>query len=125
MPTATKHPTSISALLDAPAPGTVTFRPKVTTAPWEDAPTPAAESRLLTIAEAAGVVPLSAKQLYRVAARPDSPFRKVEGRWVAYEDELHRWIKSHPTGDELSESSAADSDSLADRVRRRRKGGAP
>lgn len=122
----TPHRQSISAQLDAPMPGAATFRSKVTTAPWEttpSAPAPAAESRLLTIAEAAEVVPLSAKQLYRVAARPDGPFRKVEGRLMAYEAELHRWIREHPTGAEPS-PAADDGDSLADRVRRRRKGGA-
>lgn len=128
MPTATKqHPGSISAALSAPMPGAATFRPKVTVAPWEptpSVPTPAAEPRLLTVTEAAQVVPLSTKQLYRVAEREDGPFRKVEGRLMAYEDALHRWIKSHPTGSKAAESPAAEGDSLADRVRRRRKGGA-
>jgi len=123
---AAPHRQSISALLDAPLDGADTFRSKVTTAPWEttpSAPAPAAESRLLTIAEAAEVVPLSVKQLYRVAARPDGPFRKVERRLMAYEADLHRWIREHPTGG--GEAPApADGDSFSDRVRRRRKGGA-
>jgi hypothetical protein len=126
MATSTAHRQSISAQLDAGLDGAATFRSKVTTAPWETTPSaeaPAAESRLLTVAEAAEVVPLSAKQLYRVAARPDSPFRKVEGRLMAYEVELHRWIREHPTGG-AEAPAAADGDSFADRVRRRRKGGA-
>jgi hypothetical protein len=126
MSAATKHPASISAVLDAPAPGSATFRTKAAEAPrpWdalEDAP--AAESDLLTVAQAAAVVPLSVKQLYRVAEREDSPFRKVENRWMVYANELHRWIREHPTG-ERSEAPATGGDSLADRVRRRRKGGA-
>jgi hypothetical protein len=124
MPAATKHPTSISALLDAPAPGTAIFRAKATAAPWDDsASAPAAESQLLTIAAAAEVVPLSVKQLYRVAERADSPFRKVESRWMVYAADLHRWIRKHATGAELSTSPDAG-DTLADRVRRRRNGGA-
>lgn len=121
------HRQSISAMLDAAAPGTATWRPETpAVAPWEPTPSaqaPAAESRLLTVPEAAEVVPLSVKQLYRVAKRADSPFRKVEGRLMAYEDALHRWIKAHPTGSKPAESPAAG-DTLADRVRRRRKGGA-
>jgi hypothetical protein len=78
---------------------------------------------LLTVSQAAEIVPLSTKQLYRVAASADSPFRKVEGRLMTYETDLHRWIKRHPTG-APAESPAAAGDTLADRVRRRRKGGA-
>lgn len=56
--------------------------------------------RLLSLAEAAEVVPLSEKQLRRVATRkpepgiPASPFLKVEGRWMAYEDDLHEWVRA-------------------------------
>ncbi len=120
------HSQSITALLDAAAADAATFRPKVTAPPWaaiEAAQMPAIESRLLTVAEAAEVVPLSTKQLYRVAERADSPFRKVEGRWMAYANELHRWIREHPTGSKPAESPAADGDSLAARVRRRRREG--
>jgi hypothetical protein len=130
MPNATKQPASISAMLDAAMADAAVYRTKPCAPPWsapwdaDEAPRAAAESRLLTIAEAAEVVPLSAKQLYRVAERADSPFRKVEGRLMAYEDELHRWIKAHPTGSKSAESPTADGDSLADRVRRRREGGA-
>jgi hypothetical protein len=113
-------------MLDAPAPGTATFRPKATVAPWSPTPSaeaPADESRLLTVADAAAVVPLSAKQLYRVAASEGGPFRKVENRWMVYEADLHRWVREHPNGAESSPAADAG-DSLADRVRRRRKGGA-
>ncbi len=46
MPTATKHPASISAMLDAPPSGTATWRPNApAVAPWEPTPqAPAAES---------------------------------------------------------------------------------
>jgi hypothetical protein len=124
MTTATApHRQSISALLDAAFADATTFRTKVLAPPWaaaDEAPAPAAEPRLLTIADTAEVVPLSTKQLYRVAARADSPFRKVEGRLMAYEADLHRWIKSHPSGAEQSERRPGG-DGLADRVRRRRK----
>lgn len=126
MTSPTKHPDSIAAALDAPMTGAAVWRSNASYPQWDDPPPDdaAGESPLLTVAQAAEVVPLSAKQLYRVAARPDSPFRKVEGRLMAYADDLHRWIAEHPTGGELSKAPAADGDSLADRVRRRRKGGA-
>lgn len=54
-----------------------------------------APDRVLTLAEAAEVVPLSAKTLYRVAQRGEGPFRKVEGRWLVYETELHDWVRSY------------------------------
>jgi len=125
MPTATApHNQSISALLDAASADAATFRCKAAAPPWAVAEVPTAppvEPRLLTITQAAEVVPLSAKQLYRVSARPDGPFRKIEGRLMAYEDDLHRWVRSHPTGSESSESRRSSGDGLADRVRRRRK----
>lgn len=123
MPTATKHPGSISAALDAPMSGAAAFRCAPSAPPWDDSATaPAAESQLLTIAAAAEIVPLSVKQLYRVAERADSPFRKVEGRWMVYAADLHRWIRSHAA--ESKPAAPAVGDSLADRVRRRRNGGA-
>jgi hypothetical protein len=132
MTTATKphKPQSISALLDAPL-GGASFQTKPTAPPWSSphpaadaAPAPAAEGRLLTVAEAAAETPLSAKQWYRVAEREDGPFRKVEGRLMAYEADLHNWIRKHPTGTKPDTGAAAAGDSLADRVRRRRNGGA-
>lgn len=114
--------TSISALLDAELPGVATFRCNPAAAPWATAEAKPSrpEPRLLTIAQAAGIVPLSSKQLYRVAARADSPFRKVEGRLMVYADDLHRWIKSHPTGGEQFEARRPSGGGLAERVRRRR-----
>jgi hypothetical protein len=124
MPTAIATPRpSISALLDAEIPGAATYWTKAAAPPWaaaDEAPTTAAESRLLTIAAAAEIVPLSTKQLYRVAARRGGPFRKVEGRLMAYEDDLHHWIKSHPNGGEPVERRPGGG-ALAERVRRRRK----
>jgi hypothetical protein len=125
MTTATApHRQSISALLDAASADAATFRCKAVAPPWaaaEVTPTLVAEPRLLTIAQAAEIVPLSVKQLYRVSARSDGPFRKIEGRLMAYEDDLHRWVRSYPTGLESSESRWPSGDGLADRVRRRRK----
>ena len=76
-------------------------------------------SRLLaltTIAEEK-IVPLSREQLYRVAKRSDGPFRQVEGRWMAYEDELHAWVREHPTGAGESAGPPVRGGGLADRVR--------
>ncbi|HKO37231.1 MAG TPA: hypothetical protein VJU14_02560 [Solirubrobacterales bacterium] len=68
--------------------------------------------RLLSLAEAAEQVPLSEKQLRRVATRkPEpgrvaSPFLKVEGRWMVYEDELHAWVKRRAEEDAETAASA-------------------
>jgi hypothetical protein len=51
--------------------------------------------RILSIEEAAEILPLSTRQLYRVARREDGPFFKAEGRWMVYESELHDWVRSH------------------------------
>jgi len=122
MPTATApHRQSISALLDAAFADAATFRCEAAAPPWAAAETVApAEPRLLTIAQAVEVVPLSSKQLYRVAARRGGPFRKVEGRLMAYENDLHRWVRSHPAGCEQSEPRRPGGGGLADRVRQRR-----
>jgi hypothetical protein len=118
----TTAPTSISALLDAELPGAATFRCNPAAPPWAESEAKASRSepRLLTIVQAAEVVPLSSKQLYRVAARRGGPFRKVEGRLMAYEDDLHRWIKSHLSGGEQSEPRRPRGGGLAERVRQRR-----
>ena len=90
-------------------PDAATFRPRVTTAPWAAAerPTPQPERRLLSLADAAVVVPLSQKTLYRVAQSGRGPFRKVEGRWMAYADDLHEWVRSHPMGQASGASQLA------------------
>lgn len=75
--------------------------------------------RILTVEESAGVVPLSARQLYRVARRGGGPFRKVEGRWMAYEDELHAWVRSHAP----RERSASSADPMPGPSTPRRSGG--
>jgi excisionase family DNA binding protein len=50
---------------------------------------------ILSIEEAAAIVKLSERQLYRVAREGGGPFRKLEGRWRCYESELHAWVRSH------------------------------
>ena len=87
-------------MLDAPMPGAATFRCGPAAPPWAAAevPTPQPERRLLSLADATEVVPLSQKTLYRVAQSGQGPFRKVERRWMVYADDLHEWVRSHPTG---------------------------
>ena len=51
--------------------------------------------RILTVEEAAEIVKLSPRQLYRVAREGRAPFFKPEGRWRIYEDDLHAWVRSH------------------------------
>lgn len=101
MPTATApHRQSISALLDAASADAATFRCKAAAPPWAvaEVPAPQPERRVLSLADAAEVVPLSQKTLYRVAQSGQGPFRKVEGRWLVYANDLHEWVRSHPTG---------------------------
>lgn len=100
MPATTPHRQSISALLDAASADAATFRCNAAAPPWAvtEVPTPQPERRVLSLADAAEVVPLSQKTLYRVAQSGRGPFRKVEGRWMVYDDDLHEWVRSHPTG---------------------------
>lgn len=102
----TPHRQSISALLDAALDDSATFWTKAAAPPWaaNEAPTPQSERRLLSLADAAEVVPLSQKTLYRVAQSGRGPFRKVEGRWMVYADDLHEWVRSHPAGQALGAS---------------------
>jgi Helix-turn-helix domain len=50
---------------------------------------------ILTLAQAADVVPLSEKTLRREARKGDGPFLKVANRWMVYEAELHAWVRTH------------------------------
>lgn len=64
------------------------------------------EDRILTLAQAAKVVPLSEQTLRREARKGDGPFVKVANRWMVYEAELHAWVRSHKprqrrSGDDL------------------------
>jgi excisionase family DNA binding protein len=52
--------------------------------------------QILTLAQAAEIVPLSKSTLYRVAEQggPDSPFRKRGGRWLTTESDLLEWVRT-------------------------------
>jgi excisionase family DNA binding protein len=50
--------------------------------------------KVLTIAEAAKVLPLSKTTLYELAQAGETPFRKRGGRWMATEDDLIEWIRT-------------------------------
>jgi hypothetical protein len=54
--------------------------------------------KILTLADAAEIVPLSRRTLYRVATRGDGPFRKREGRWLTTEADLIEWVRSGEKG---------------------------
>lgn len=51
--------------------------------------------RILTLAQVADeqIVPLPKSSLYRAAAAGDGPFRKVRGRWMAYESDIRNWVR--------------------------------
>lgn len=55
--------------------------------------------QILNLAQAAKIVPLSAKTLRREAVertrRGEGPFIQIRGRWMVYESELHDWVRSH------------------------------
>lgn len=56
-------------------------------------------SDILTIEQAAEVVPLSTKSLYRVAKTdPASPFRKRAGRWMVVREDLIAWVRDGERG---------------------------
>ena len=74
-------------------------------------------TQILTLAEAVEIVPLSEKTLRRVAQRGEGPFLKLAGRWMVYEDDLHRWVRSHGAP---VRAGLGSGDKLAERVRRRR-----
>ncbi len=64
--------------------------------------------RILTLAQAAKVVPLSRTTLYRVAeaGADDSPFRKRGGRWLTSEADLLKWVRSGPRTEARREGGA-------------------
>jgi hypothetical protein len=69
---------------------------------------------LLSLAEAAVVVPLSEKTLRRAAQDEGPPFLKVKNRWMIFEDELHKWVR------ERAAEAAAEDDPEPRRRRARR-----
>jgi hypothetical protein len=56
----------------------------------EESPT----TRILSIEQAAEILPLSVSSLYREAPKPDSPFWKRAGRWMTTEPKLLEWVES-------------------------------
>jgi excisionase family DNA binding protein len=76
------------------------------------------EERILSIEEAAAIVKLSERQLYRVAREGGGPFRKLQNRWRCYESELHAWFRSH----EPRERDSASRDPMPHPSRARRGG---
>jgi predicted DNA-binding transcriptional regulator AlpA len=56
--------------------------------------------RILTLAQAEEIVPLSRSTLYRVAEEgaADSPFRKRGGRWLTTKSDLFRWVREGERG---------------------------
>lgn len=55
---------------------------------------------ILTLAQAAEIVPLSRSTLYRVAeaGAEDSPFWKRGGRWLTIESDLFNWVRQGDRG---------------------------
>jgi predicted DNA-binding transcriptional regulator AlpA len=56
------------------------------------------EDRILSLSQAAEIVPLSKSSLYRVASAgtEDSPFHKRAGRWMTTESDLLAWVRNAP-----------------------------
>lgn len=53
---------------------------------------------ILSIEEAAQIMPLSKTSLYRAAKEGDGPFRKLRGRWMAHESEISAWVREGERG---------------------------
>lgn len=70
---------------------------------------------LLTLDQAAEIVPLSKTTLYRVATEGGGPFQKIRGRWLVYESELHEWVRSH-----RAPAARGNADPMPRRARRQR-----
>lgn len=49
--------------------------------------------KVLSIKEAAEIMPLSKWALYRLAESGESPFRKIAGKWMATEDDIVDWVR--------------------------------
>ena len=54
------------------------------------------ESRILSIEQAAEMLPLSKWTLYRLAKAREAPFHKRGGRWMAVEQDLLEWVRGRP-----------------------------
>jgi hypothetical protein len=52
--------------------------------------------RILDIEQAAAETPWSTSTLYRLAPKPESPFKKIQGRWVAVESDLIAFVRNAP-----------------------------
>lgn len=80
------------------------------------------EDRILTLAQAEEVVPLSRSTLYRVAEAggEDSPFRKRGGRWLTTRSDLFRWVREGERGivGEHRRSRSPGRSSFAEKVAR-------
>lgn len=59
---------------------------------------------VITLQEAAEIVPFSRSTLYRVAQEggDTSPFRRIRGRWVTTREDLMAWVRSAPKGEKFS-----------------------
>jgi excisionase family DNA binding protein len=58
--------------------------------------------KVLTITEAAEVLPFSKWTLYRLAENGEAPFRKRAGKWIAIEDDLIEWVRTGERGERRS-----------------------
>jgi excisionase family DNA binding protein len=54
--------------------------------------------KVLSIAEAAKVLPLSRATLYQLAQSGEAPFRKRAGKWMATEADLIEWVRTGERG---------------------------
>lgn len=52
--------------------------------------------RVLSIDQAAEILPLSKWTLYRLAKAGEAPFHKRGGRWMAVEEDLLEWVRERP-----------------------------
>jgi excisionase family DNA binding protein len=69
--------------------------------------------KVLTIAEAANLLPLSKWTLYRLAEAGEAPFRKRAGKWMAMEDDLIEWIRAGEKGSSREPTTARGSGRIA------------
>lgn len=71
--------------------------------------------KVLTLNEAAEILPISERTLRRLVARGEGPFRKIGGRWLVMEDDLVDWVRTgevrgnEPTADPMPDTLSPDS----------------
>lgn len=76
---------------------------------------------VLTIAQAAEIVPLAKSTLYRLAREGEAPFRMRKGRWMVLKSDLLSWVREGDHKPRLpSNNPMPNAAGLLEEIRQRR-----